>query len=43
MPNDLMALYYQQRASEGGLIIGEATKHFQTGNRMVWQPWHVFG
>jgi N-ethylmaleimide reductase len=25
IPNDLMALYYEQRASEGGLIIGEAT------------------
>jgi len=25
IPNNLMALYYQQRASEGGLIVGEAT------------------
>jgi N-ethylmaleimide reductase len=25
IPNDLMALYYEQRASDGGLIIGEAT------------------
>jgi N-ethylmaleimide reductase len=25
VPNDVMALYYEQRASDGGLIIGEAT------------------
>jgi N-ethylmaleimide reductase len=25
VPNDLMAEYYSQRASEGGLIIGEAS------------------
>ena len=32
VPNDLMAKYYQQRASEGGLMITEATFTSPTGN-----------
>ncbi|MEA2773808.1 MAG: N-ethylmaleimide reductase, partial [Acetobacteraceae bacterium] len=32
VPNDLMATYYGQRASEGGLLISEATFISATGN-----------
>jgi N-ethylmaleimide reductase len=32
VPNDMMAKYYEQRASRGGLLISEATFVSQTGN-----------
>ena len=38
IPNDLMALYYEQRASDGGLIIGEATNISQLGTGWFGSP-----
>ena len=38
VPNDLMALYYEQRASDGGLIIGEATNISQSGTGWFGSP-----
>jgi 2,4-dienoyl-CoA reductase-like NADH-dependent reductase (Old Yellow Enzyme family) len=36
VPNDLMTKYYEQRASEGGLLVTEATFVAQTGNGGDW-------
>jgi N-ethylmaleimide reductase len=38
IPNDLMALYYGQRASQGGLIISEATPISVTGRGYLGAP-----
>jgi N-ethylmaleimide reductase len=38
IPNELMAVYYEQRASEGGLIIGEATNISTTGTGWYGSP-----
>ncbi len=38
IPNDLMAQYYEQRASDGGLIIGEATNISQLGTGWFGSP-----
>lgn len=38
VPSELMALYYEQRASDGGLIIGEATNISRSGTGWFGSP-----
>jgi NADH:flavin oxidoreductase / NADH oxidase family len=44
VPGDLMREYYTQRASDGGLIISEATpiSIAARGSRVAWRPGSVF-